>query len=408
MSVSRRKILFGIAALPAGHLLAGRLLPGLTATVYNGYELHTALQAAGPDSSILLAPGDYGDIGRFILAGSNVSVRVQAPLRTILRVPLVVEGDFVELDGLAFEGGVHLAGAGEVIANSSFTGNGIDFRGVNTEVHHCDISHYSGRGIFARGTAVGANIHDNTIHDCLPGAESGIRIGASTRDTNKRVGARVVSNTCINLAAGSNETLSFKSSGNVMSGNRLINCNNIVNRHGEDNEISGNRLERSGAIVIQDARTLVANNVAAIRIMAGTSPWNMQVQGDHPQAAYTVLRGNSGALGIGRRYTPRYNYPAIYTRVESHNGGISLGFEQGTVLPGGQNRPDPDLEPSDRGTDRPRGQNSRGPELESSEPGADSPGGQNRPDVDLEPSEQRRGPARLGVEAPLAKLSAGG
>src|SRR5688500_4443041 len=36
MSASRRRVLFGIAALPAGHLLAGRLLPGLTATVYNG------------------------------------------------------------------------------------------------------------------------------------------------------------------------------------------------------------------------------------------------------------------------------------------------------------------------------------------------------------------------------------
>ena len=371
MSASRRKVLFGIAALPAGHLLAGRLLPGLTATVYNGYELHTVLQAAGPDSSILLAPGDYGDIGRFILAGSNVSVRVQAPLRTILRVPLVVDGDFVELDGLAFEGGVRLAGAGEIIANSSFTGNGIEIRGVNTEVHHCDISRYSDRAIDVRSSASGVYIHDNTIHDCLPGAGPGIMIGTSTRDTNNRVGARVVSNTCINLAAGSNETLSFKSSGNVMSGNRLINCNNIVNRHGEDNEISGNRLELSGAIVIQDAHTLVANNVADIRIMAGTSPWNAQVQGDHPQAAYTVLRDNSGSLMIGATY-PRYDHPAIYTRVENHNGSIALGFEQNTDLPGGQNRPDPDLEPSERGTR-----------------------GQNRPDPDLKPSEQRQGPARF-------------
>jgi hypothetical protein len=341
MSASRRKVLFGIAALPAGHLLAGRLLPGLTATVYNGYELHTAMQTAGPGSSILLAPGNYGDIGRFFLAGSNVSVRVQAPLRTILRVPLVVEGDFVELDGLAFEGGVHLAGAGEVIANSSFTGNGIEIRGVNTEVHHCDISRYSDRAIDVRSSASGVYIHDNTIHDCLPGAGPGIMIGTSTRDTNKRVGARVVSNTCINLAAGSSETLSFKSSGNVMSGNRLVNCNNITNRHGEDNQIIGNRLEGSKGIVIQDARTLVADNVLAsvregpgIQVMAGTSPWNAQVQGDHPQAANTVLRGNSGPLMIGRRYSG-YNYPAIDTRVETHAGKITMGYQQNTSLPGG-------------------------------------------------------------------------
>jgi hypothetical protein len=389
MSVSRRNVLFGIAALPASSLLAGRPLPGLTATVYNGYELHTALQVAGPHSSILLAPGDYGDIGRFILTGSNLSLRVQTPLRTIVRVPLVVNGDFVELDGLAFEEGIHLVGRMGVTANSAFTGNGIEITGVNAEVHHCDISRYSDRGIDVRSSAIGVYIHDNRIHDCLPGAGPGLMIGTSTADTNKRVGARVVNNTCTNLAAGSSETLSFKSSGNTMSSNDLINCNNITNRHGQDNEIVGNRLERSGAIVIQDAHTLVANNMAAIRIMAGTSPWNAQVQGDHPQAAYTVLRGNSGSLMIGATY-PRYDHPAIYTRVESHNGSISLGFEQNTDLPGGRDRPDPDLEPSDQGTDPPRGQNRREP--------------------DLEPSEQRRGPARLDVDAdaPLPRLSAGG
>ena len=63
MTVGRRRFLFGIAALPASSLLAGRPLPGLQATVYNGYELHTVLQTAGKGSSILLAPGNFGDFG---------------------------------------------------------------------------------------------------------------------------------------------------------------------------------------------------------------------------------------------------------------------------------------------------------------------------------------------------------
>jgi hypothetical protein len=387
VGASRRNILFGIAAFPASSLLAGRPLPGLTATVYNGYELHTAIETAGPGSSVLLAPGHYGDIGRFILAGSNVSLRAQAPLRTILRAPLVVEGDFVELDGFAFESGVHLAGVGEVIANSSFTGNGIEIKGVNTEVHHCDISRYSDRGIDIRTSAAGAYIHDNRIHDCLPGAGAGIMVGTSTRDSSKRVGARIVNNTCTNLAAGGSETLSFKSSGNTMSGNDLINCNNITNRHGEDNEIVGNRLQGSKSIVVHDARTLVANNVASIAIMAGNATWNTLIQGKHPQAYQTVLRGNSGSLTIGRAFNG-HNYPALNTRVESHRGPINLtSKQQGTILPGGKNRLNPDLEPSEQG--------------------ADLPSGQNRSELDLEPSEQRRGPARPGVEAPLAKLSAG-
>ncbi len=81
MSSARRRFLFGIAALPAGSLLAGRPLPGLVATVHNGYELHTALQTAGEGSSILLAPGHFGDIGQFILTSSNISVRVQTARR---------------------------------------------------------------------------------------------------------------------------------------------------------------------------------------------------------------------------------------------------------------------------------------------------------------------------------------
>ena len=103
MPLARRNVLFGIAALPASSLLGGRPLPGLSLTVFNGYELHTALQAAGSGPSILLAPGNYGDVGRFTLANSGVSIRVQSPLRTILRAPLEVRGDRVELEGLTFE-----------------------------------------------------------------------------------------------------------------------------------------------------------------------------------------------------------------------------------------------------------------------------------------------------------------
>jgi hypothetical protein len=184
-----------------------------------------------------------------------------------------------------------------------------------------------------RASATGAFIHDNRIHDCLPGASVGIMVGTSTADSSKRVGARIVNNTCTNLRAGSSETLSFKSSGNVMSGNRLINCNNITNRHGEGNQIIGNQLQGSKSIVVHDARTLVANNVASIQIMAGNVAWNTLIQGKHPQAYQTVLRGNSGSLTIGRAFSG-HNYPALNTRVEGHRGRISLtSKQQGTILP---------------------------------------------------------------------------
>jgi hypothetical protein len=341
MSFQRRNVLLGIAALPASSLLAGRPLPGLTATVYNGYELHTALQAAGAGSEIILAAGAYGDVGG-VLRITQASVRLRAEPGAVLREStLVIEGDDVLVDGLTIMpvGNVHLT-AGEVIDRRTITGNGLEIRGVNAEVRNCDISRYSDRGIDVRASATGAYIHDNHIHDCLPGASVGCMIGTSTADTNKRVGARVVNNTCTNLAAGSTETLSFKSSGNLIGSNRLINCNHIENRHGEDNQIIGNRLERCLGIRIQDARTLVANNVLVsirtggrgFQIMGGSVRWDEEIQGKHPQAAYTVLRGNSGPMIIGHKYR-QFTYRAINTKVESHSGTIKLGFQEGTILP---------------------------------------------------------------------------
>jgi hypothetical protein len=342
MAFQRRNVLFGILSLPASTLLSGRPLPGLTATVYNGYEFHTAIQAAGPGSSIMLAPGNYGDIGSFIFTSSNVSVGVRSLHQAVFRSPLIVNGDFVDLQGLAFEQGLQLVGTGLVIGTSKFTGNGIDAKGVNTEVHHCDISRYGGNAIDISANATNAYVHHNHIHDSISGSRSAIGVGQATVDTNKRVNARLVNNLMQNCVPGSTETICIKSSANTITGNRLINCNNISNRHGEGNAIVRNRLERSMGIVIQDARTVVTDNVLVstrqgpgIQVMTGTSAWNAHNQGDHPQAAFTVLRGNSGGLVIGRTRS-RYNYPAINTRVESHNGSISLGMHTGTSLPGGK------------------------------------------------------------------------
>jgi hypothetical protein len=78
MILHRRNVLFGIASLPASTLLAGHQLVGLTATVYNGYELQTALQAAGAGSSILLAPGNYGDLGGLLrVTQPEVTIRAE-------------------------------------------------------------------------------------------------------------------------------------------------------------------------------------------------------------------------------------------------------------------------------------------------------------------------------------------
>jgi hypothetical protein len=343
MNVARRSFLFGIAALPASNLLAGRPLPGLTATVYNGYELHTALQTAGEGSSILLAPGNFGDIGQFVLASSNISVRVQSPKRTVLRSPLVVQGNRVDLDGLAFEEGVVLAGDGLTIVGSVLTGKGIDVSGVGTEIAGCELSAFTGRGICIKGSAQNPYIHHNFIHDSRGSGRgsAAIQVGLSMRDSNRRISARVDSNRIERCRGSSSETISIKSSGNVISGNTLTDCNNLCNRHGEGNIIQGNTLERCYGLIIHDAHTRVVGNrlvnaarERGISIMGGNAPWNAAVQGDHPQAYDTFVSGNSGPLIVEARYSGD-NLPAANTTVESHDGSITLRSEVNTVLPPG-------------------------------------------------------------------------
>jgi hypothetical protein len=143
MGLARRNILFGIAAMPLGTLLAGRAVPGLTATVYNGHELHTALGVAGTGSRIVLAPGDYGDIGRFVSSQPQVRLVAQVPHRTVLRSPLVLRGDGACLEGLAMDCGdddgdagfgIHLAGSGQTVIGQKMSGRGLNISYRRTEV----------------------------------------------------------------------------------------------------------------------------------------------------------------------------------------------------------------------------------------------------------------------------------
>ena len=222
MLLARRNVLFGIAALPAGTLLGVRPMRGLSLTVFNGSELHTAFQAAGPGSSIVLAPGDYGDVGRFTLASSNVSVRVQSPLRTILRAPLEVRGDLVRLDGLAFEDWVHLAGGGLTVTNSSLR-NGVEVTGIDSEIAYNEVANFVGRGIVLRAASRNCHVHHNYLRDGVTGgknANAAIQIGMSMRDTNTPVNALVEYNLFERCSNG-NETISVKSSSNTIRFNTM-------------------------------------------------------------------------------------------------------------------------------------------------------------------------------------------
>jgi hypothetical protein len=382
MAPSRRNVLFGIASLPAASLVGRRPLPGLTATVYNGHELTAAFRAAGAGSVITLAPGDFGDVGPFVLTGSDISLRVQTPLRTVLRSRMIVRGSLVELDGLDLDDGIDLEGDGLSLVNSrarrrrrrrrrgggdndndngNNNNNGNDddndnddddaggggggggrgpvsIAGTGNSVSNTEISgRGSSWGVSIGGSARSPRVTNNYIHHC--NAAIGIGISMVTSDT--RIGALVQGNR-IEDCTGSTETIMVKASGNTITGNRLTNCNNVTNRHGESNTYSNNTMERCLCIVIHDRNNRVIGNRAvspklarSFRVMGGNIGPDSNSQGGHPQAVNTYLAGNVGnTLEIGAVFDGD-RLPALNTIVASHSGSIRLLHHSGTRLPGG-------------------------------------------------------------------------
>lgn len=357
MPLSRRNVLFGITALPASALLGRRPLPGLSLTVCNGYELRSALQAAGAGSSIVLAPGNYGDVGGFSLASSGVSLRVQSPLRTVLRAPLEVHGDRVDLDGIAFEEHVHLAGAGLTITNSQLNG-GLNISGIDVEVAYCEIGGHVGRGIAIGSTARNCHVHHNYLHDQISAGDDGnatILVGGSMRSTDTPVNALIEYN-LLERCKGGNETLGVKSSGNTIRFNTAVECKNFTNRHGENNTWAANTFINSYTITIHDQNNQVLGNKfvhsKGIRVMGGDHAWNGNVQGGHPQAYNTFVCGNDGTLQIGVQWG-KDALPALGTTVAAHKGKIRLLAHLDTNL-AGVPVPVPDPVPLDRSSVGPR------------------------------------------------------
>jgi hypothetical protein len=342
MFVARRNVLCSLMALPMLSL-RGR---AVCATVFSGYELQAAVETMGEGSEITLAAGNYGGLGRLIrVVQSQVTLRAE---------PGVLLHD-VDLD-LAPDGhhrilaGVRLAGTSNPVSLAAITEGAtvsatIQVRGVGDIVRNCTIENWAKgkKGVDVYASAKQASVEYNWFRNCQPGAASAIMVGNGTKTTDVVVGATLVSNTVENCAAGSTESLSFKSSGNSMAGNVLINSNNLSNRHGSGNLFSNNRLRSSMGLVIQDGPGIVLefNVIESMRqgpgisIMAGTTEHNAQVQGDHPAAYGVTLRNNQGPLVIGRTFNKKMKVPARNTVVESHVGPIKvMKLAEGTILPG--------------------------------------------------------------------------
>ena len=198
MSLQRRNFLHGVLALPGVAPLGYGIGPSFGTPVRSAEELKAALAAAMPGTTIVLAPGDFGNVGQFDLSVPDVTIRASVPLRSIIRSPLEISGDRAQIVDLAFCGEgddnlymVAVAACSDSIAVSA---SGVEVRG-------CDFGHFPKRAIYTRHTATGIYIHDCSFHDNLKGGDASdsnnheaIALGYSNLYSRTSQKARVINN----------------------------------------------------------------------------------------------------------------------------------------------------------------------------------------------------------------------
>lgn len=349
MHLQRRAFLHGILAAPVG-LMAGHRSPArFEAVASNGVELQAALRRAQPGSIVTLAPGDFGDVGAFELTAPEVTIRALSPLVSVLRDPLLVNGERAALVDLAFYDdveGIFLAthASPAKTAPAARCSDSLTITAPDVEVRGCTFGYFPARAILVRpgglrSLITGCSFHSNRDGGGSSNAHEAISLGYDNANSNTRMQARVVGNRLWNLNV-EGEAICVKTSENVIEGNELSSSRAAYsNRKGERNLFKDNSSVGAGGFAIEDRGSrLIANSVAGgglFKILGGnTTADDMRTASDlHNQATDTYLEANRGPLTIGYNYSGM-TLPALNTTVVSHSGEIRLAAHRGTKLPG--------------------------------------------------------------------------
>ena len=336
MALGRRDFLHGILAVPAGGLLVSNRRSAFDSTVRDGADLQAALRAAQPGATIVLAPGDFGDVGLFEVKVPDITLRASVPNCSVLRAPMIVNGDRVKLLDLAFRGegddGIYMAGVASCSDDISISSSDVEVRG-------CDFGYFTGRAILVRPSGLRPYIHDcsfysNRRNPKSSSANEAVALGYDAANQNVQMRARVINNKFWNLML-EGEVLSVKTSYNTIQGNQVSSSKGgFTNRLGQYNVFQSNTSTNSRGIAVGGRGIrLIGNRVIGtgfIAVQAGNAAPGSTRNSDHPQSVDVYCQGNSGMMIIGGGFTPK---PALNTRVASHSGQIRLKLHSGTKLP---------------------------------------------------------------------------
>lgn len=349
MHLQRRDFLHGILAAPVGAVAGHRSPARFEASAANGAELQAFLRHVRPGGTVVLAPGDFGDVGVFELTVPDVTIRAASPLHSVLRDPLLVGGERATLVDLAFYDdveGIFMAthASPAKTAAAARCSDSLTITASDVEVRGCTFGYFPARAILVRPGGLrpfitGCSFHSNRNGGASSNAHEAIALGYDNANSNTRMQARVVGNKLWNLNV-EGEAICVKTSENLIEGNELSSSRAAFsNRKGERNLFKDNASVGAGGFAIEDRGTrLVANSVTGgglFKILGGnTTADDMRTSSDlHNQATDTYLEANRGPLTIGYNYSGM-TLPALNTTVVSHSGEIRLAAHKGTQLAG--------------------------------------------------------------------------
>ena len=327
--------------------------------------MRTALGEARPGDHLVLADGTYD--GPLTLAaggktGQPVVLRAARPLAARLLGRLKVEAGDAVIVGLALSAGCAVAGDRTRVTSCRLDDtDGIALNvsgGRGVTIDHCAFTGCRARGlsIDPNGTA-GAisepHIHHNYFADFVgregENSHEALQIGQFGGDALLTVGAVVEDNLFERVSIDS-ETISVKSSGNIIRRNTFLDCKSRpTNRFGNNNRWHANWLENCRGMWIYGAdHELAGNRVVGSRdglcLMAGnTTPQEIRLRKGGAKARdmrphcqdVTLIGNEADNLVVGKVIKANgeaFTLPAVRSRIEGHVGPIELELQEDTLV----------------------------------------------------------------------------
>lgn len=309
-------------------------------------ELENRVNQAQPGETIILPDGIYeGEEANLIGKGTfdkPIILRAASRGKTIFKSPIQIEGQYLTLEGFAFEakGNIEIEGTGIRITRCTMTdvqvGKWIRVRpdSRQVEIDHCRFANKTNNLVEPRGCQLMQivvrnqgekhHIHHNYFLDIPKGKSSNgyetvqLITQGNPFDPDPGDCGTIIENNLFERCNGEAEVISVKSNGNILRANTFKNCRGgLVLRHGDGNTVSecffiGDDEPRAGGVRLQGQDQVVINNsfkslgAYGVAMMDGT-PDDLYIRTERALVAFNTFVDCDPALNVGLNHSKHPN-----------------------------------------------------------------------------------------------------